>query len=193
MMKAHFVTVGMAGLACTIQPLAAAARPLAPRSIAMARMGLIGSRTPRMGPQLVRRGGYVAIKDMVRPRFVGGMIDIYPSTHTGFRFSIGDRYFARTNFWRDSEQATNGLLFDPHMIRNGIGLQRSFRRRTPAATLGYDMELAPGLVAGIEGGALFGHAINPGPRRGGQFTAIDRRMGGSALNPIGTFAVRFAF
>ncbi|MDB5679838.1 hypothetical protein [Sphingomonas bacterium] len=146
-----------------------------------------------MGPQLVRRGGYTAITDMVRPRFVGGMIDIYPSTKTGFRFSIGDRYFAKTNFWRDAEQATNGLLFDPRMVRFGIGLQqRVYRRRTPAAVVGYDTELAPGLVAGIEGGTLVGRAITRGPRVR-MSGADDRAVNRAGLNPVATFAVRFAF
>lgn len=165
-----------------------------PRIVAASRFGLISARTPRLGPALVKRGGYTPVNDMVRPRFVGGMIDIYPSTKNGFRVSVGDRYFAKTNFWRDAEQSTNGLLFDPHMIRNGIGSQqRIYRKRTPAALVGYDMEVAPGLVAGFEGGTLFGRAINPGPRRGGAFRAEDNRMGSVGLNPVATVAVRYAF
>lgn len=164
-----------------------------PRIVAASRFGLISARTPRLGPMLVRRGGYVAVKDMVRPRFVGGMIDLYPSTRTGFRVSVGDRYFAKTNFWRDAEQATGGLLFDPRMIRGGVGaLQRTYRKKTPAAVVGYDTELAPGLVAGVEGGALLGRAINPGPRGGRSFRAEDNRMG-AGLNPVATVAMRYAF
>lgn len=187
--------VCMAVGVASAQPATAREHVTVLHSVAAARLGLIGSRTPRMGPLLVLRGGYVAVKDMVRPRFVGGMIDIYPSTHTGFRFSIGDRYFAKPNFWREAEQATNGLLFDPRMIRGGVGLQqRVYRRRTPAALVGYDVEMAPGLVAGFEAGTLFGRAINPGPRGARGFSADKTGMaGGRGLNPVATFAVRFAF
>ncbi|MBN8808578.1 MAG: hypothetical protein J0I47_10170 [Sphingomonas sp.] len=183
-----------AGVFALVQPAAAQDRDAKARIVSSARFGLVNARGPRLGPTLVRRGGYTPVKDMVRPRFVGGMIDIYPSTKTGFRFSVGDRYFAKTNFWRDSEQATNGLLFDPRMIQNGIGLQqRIYRRRQPAALVGYDTEIAPGVVAGIEGGTLFGHGINPGPRRGGQFRDQDRAMNKATLNPVATVAVRYAF
>ena len=182
----------IAGLAGAAQPAVAGERGAARPNIAAARFGAVTSRTPRLGPKLVQRGGYVAVKDMVRPRFVGGMIDIYPSTKTGFRVSVGDRYFAKVNFWRDAEQATHGLLLDS-AARGGIGgQQRIYRRRTPAAVVGYDTELAPNLVAGIEGGALFGRAINRGPRirmsSGG-----DRAVNRAGLNPIATFAVRYAF
>jgi hypothetical protein len=156
------------------------------------RIGLIGSRSPRMGPRLVMRGGYTPITNMVRPRFAGGMIDIYPSTRTGFRFSIGNRYFAARNFWRDAEQATDGLLYDPHMIRGGVGLVRAYRKYTPALTAGYDIELGQGLVAGIEGGAINGRAINPGPRSA-RFTADDRKVPRAGLNPIASVAIRYAF
>ena len=145
-----------------------------------------------MGPKLVRRGGYTAITDMVRPRFVGGMIDIYPSGRSGFRMSVGNRYFSRANFWNTAEQATRGILYDPHMTRGGGGLQGSFRRRTPAMTAGYDVELASRLVVGIEGGALKGRAINPGPR-GGLFRYGDRKAGEAGLNPIAALSLRYAF
>lgn len=179
-------------LAVVQQPAVARERKIARPDIAASRYGTIDSRTPRFGPKLVRRGGYIAVTDMVRPRFVGGMIDIYPSTKTGFRVSVGDRYFAKVNFWRDAEQLTHGLLLDS-AARGGVsGQQRIYRRRTPAAVVGYDTELAPGLVAGIEGGTLFGRAISKGPRirmsSGG-----DREVNRAGLNPIATFAIRYAF
>lgn len=179
-------------LAVVQQPAVARERKAARPDIASARYGAITSRTPRFGPKLVRRGGYIAINDMVRPRFVGGMIDIYPSTKTGFRVSVGDRYFAKVNFWRDAEQLTHGLLLES-AARGGVsGQQRIYRRRTPAAVVGYDTELAPNLVVGIEGGTLFGRAITKGPRirmsSGG-----DRAVNRAGLNPIATFAIRYAF
>ncbi|MBN8815416.1 MAG: hypothetical protein J0J06_08225 [Sphingomonas sp.] len=185
--------IGLAIMLLAIaQPAVARERSAARPDIAAARFGVINGRTPRLGPKLVRRGGYLAITDMVRPRFVGGMIDIYPSTKTGFRLSVGDRYFAKVNFWRDAEQATHGLLLDS-AARGGVGAQqRIYRRRTPAAVVGYDTELAPNLVVGLEGGTLFGRAISRGPRirmsSGG-----DRAVNRAGLNPIATFAVRLAF
>lgn len=160
--------------------------------VAAARIGLLNPKSPLIGPALVYRGGYTPIDDMVRPRFVGGMIDIYPSTQTGFRFSVGTKYFSRTNFWIAAEQATRGVLYDPHMTRGGRGLPRGFRRYTPAMTVGYDRELAPGLVLGLEGGALTGRAISQvGPGRGiSRAQRLDDKAG---LNEVATLSARFAF
>ncbi|MES2097391.1 MAG: hypothetical protein V4459_11600 [Pseudomonadota bacterium] len=138
------------------------------------------------------RGGFTPITDMVRPRFAGGMIDIYPRAQSGFRFSVGTRYFSRPNVWRDAEQATNGLLYDPHMTRGGVGLVRAYRRYTPALTAGYDVALFNGVVVGLEGGMLTGRAINPGPR-GARFSSDERTMAKSGMNPVATFSVRYAF
>lgn len=187
------IGLGTALLAVVQQPAVARERKAARPDIASARYGAVTARMPRLGPKLVRRGGYIAVNDMVRPRFVGGMIDIYPSTRTGFRFSVGDRYFAKVNFWRDAEQLTHGLLIENTTARGGISAQqRIYRRRTPAAVVGYDTEVAPNLVVGLEGGALFGRAISKGPRirmsSGG-----DRSVNRAGLNPIATFAIRYAF
>lgn len=168
---------------------------VAPLPVAAVRVGLLKPKSPLIGPQLVYRGGYTPINDMVRPRFVGGMIDIYPSSGSGFRFSAGTRYFARTNYWVAAEQTTRGLLYDPHWQRGGRGLARGFRRYTPAVTMGYDLQPAPGLVIGLEGGALTGRAIMPvGPGRG---VSRDRRLGmdtsPSGLNAVATFSTRLSF
>ncbi len=182
----------LGALACALLPQAAQAKHHAPRKpVAAVRVGLLTPKSPLIGPQLVWRGGYTPLQDMVRPRFVGGMVDVYPSSETGFRFSVGTRYFARTNFWIAAEQATRGILYDPHMTRGGRGLIRGYRRYTPAMTLGYDREMAPGLVLGVEGGALAGPAmlrVRPGRDRlsGG-------RDGDSGINPIATFSARLAF
>jgi hypothetical protein len=173
------------------QPALARNEHATAKSVAVVRIGLLPDKSPRIGPQLVYRGGYTPLEDMVRPRFIGGMIDIYPSSRSGFRLSAGTRYFARTNFWVAAEQATDGLLYDPHMTRGGRSLARGFRRYTPAATLGYDQVLTRGLVVGLEGGALRGRAILPiQPVR---FGPDDRRIDKTAANPIATLSARLAF
>jgi hypothetical protein len=183
-------------LACTIQSAQArntrliAEKP-APKSVARVRVGLLLPKSPRLGPQIVYRGGYTPLEDMVRPRFIGGMIDLYPTERSGIRFSIGTRYFARPNFWIAAEQATGGLLYDPHMTRGGRALSRGFRRSTPAMTLGYDREVSKGFVLGLEGGALSDRAIMP--IRPGRWSASGVRDGGFGLNPVATASARFAF
>ncbi len=52
----------IAGLAGAAQPAIARERGSARPNIAAARFGAITSRTPRFGPKLVERGGYIAIK-----------------------------------------------------------------------------------------------------------------------------------
>lgn len=173
------------------QPVAARERRVARPDIASARFGLVSAKVPRLGVAIVRRDGYTALNDMIRPRFYRGMTDIYPSATIGFRFSIGSRYFARPNVWARAEQATRGILYDPHW-RTGGGVPSGFRRRTWAMTAGYDTEIVPGLIAGIEGGALNGRAINPGPR-GRSFRADDRNANRAGINPIATVAIRYAF
>jgi len=183
-------------LACIFQPAQArdirpAALKPAPKIVARVRLGLLLTKSPRLGPQIVYRGGYTPLEDMVRPRFVGGMIDLYPTERSGIRLSVGTRYFARPNFWIAAEQATGGLLYDPHMTRGGRSLSRGFRRSTPAMTLGYDREVSKGLVVGLEGGALSGRAIMPTwPSR---WSATGVRDGGFGLNPVATMSARFAF
>ena len=163
-----------------------------PLPVAAVRVGLLKPKSPLFGPQLVYRGGYTPLNDMVRPRFVGGMVDIYPSSSSGFRLSTGTRYFSRANFWVAAEQTTRGLLYDPHWSRGGRGLARGFRRYTPAVTLGYDLQPLRGLVVGLEGGALNGRAIQPvGPGRG--VFREQRLAGRSGLNEVATLSARLAF
>ncbi len=191
MIKSMGAGVLIGALACALLPQPAAAKQAPRKPVVLVRVGLVKPKSPLIGPQIVYRGGYTPLQDMVRPRFVGGMVDVYPSASAGFRFSVGTRYFARPNFWIAAEQATRGLLYDPHMTRGGRGLIRGFRRYTPALTFGYDREMVPGLVVGLEGGAINGPAVlrvRPGRDRmsGG-------RDGGSGLNPIANLSARFAF
>ena len=183
-------------LAYTIQPAQArntqpAALKPAAKPVARVRVGLLPTRSPRLGPQIVYRGGFTPLDDMIRPRFIGGMIDLYPTERSGIRLSVGTRYFARTNFWIAAEQATAGLLYDPHMTRGGRSLSRGFRRSTPAMTLGYDREISRGFVLGLEGGALSDRAIMP--TRPSRWSAVGVRDGGFGLNPVATASARFAF
>ena len=65
-------------LACTFQPAHArntqsVAQKPAPKMVARVRVGLLPTRSPRLGPQIVYRGGYTPLDEMVRPRFIGGM------------------------------------------------------------------------------------------------------------------------
>jgi len=186
----HAIIVFMAlmGLAWTAE---ASARPPVKRPVAAARFGLITSRVPRMGPAIVRRGGYTALGGMVRPRYFRGMTDIYPIASIGFHVSVGSRYFARPNYWNTVEEATRGLIVNPQW-RGGGGVSTGFRRRTWALTTGYDAEVLPNLVLGIEGGALKGRAISPGPR-GQAYRLRDRSMSRGGINPIATLALRYAF
>jgi hypothetical protein len=183
-------------LACAIQPVEARtgrSATLKPASMGTARVrvALVLPKSPRLGPQIVYRGADAPLEDMVRPRFVGGMIDLYPTERSGIRLSLGTRYFARPNFWIAAEQATGGMLYDPHMTRGGRGLARGFRRSTPVMTLGYDREVSRGLVLGVEGGALADRAVLP--VRPYRWSAAGVRDGGSGLNPVATMSARFAF
>ncbi|QDZ06494.1 hypothetical protein FPZ24_02565 [Sphingomonas panacisoli] len=191
MPRGIFATIAMTALMCALWPTASSARQSIKRPVAAARFGLITSRVPRMGPAIVRRGGYTALADMVRPRFFKGMTDIYPVASFGLHISIGSRYFARPNFWNDVEQASRGMIVNPQW-RGGGGVSTGFRRRTWALTTGYDAEVLPRLVIGLEGGALKGRAINPGPR-GQIYRLRDREANRVGLNPIATLAVRYAF
>ena len=191
MPKAIHALAAIGGMACVLWPAASAARQTVKRPVAEARFGIVHAKAPRIGPIVVRRGGYTALTDMVRPRFFGGMTDIYPSAKIGLRLSVGSRYFGRPNYWTTAEQASRGLLYDTHWRTSG-GMPSGFRRRTWAMTAGYDAEVLPGMVVGLEGGALKGRAINPGPR-GQSFRVDDRSADRAGLNPIATVAVRFAF
>lgn len=186
-----YATVAIAGLACALWPAAASARNIPKRPVAEARFGLVNARAPRLGPKVVRRGGYTAITNMVRPRFFKGMTDLYPLSGVGLHLSVGSRYFARPQYWNTVEDATHGLILNPQW-RGGGGVANGFRRRTWAMTAGYDAEILPQLVVGIEGGALKGRAISPGPR-GQVYRLGDRGMNRVGVNPIATLAVRYAF
>src|SRR4051812_17671766 len=94
MSRAIHAAIAMTGLACALWPAASLARHLPKRPVAEERFGLVNSRAPRIGPRVVRRGGYTALTNMIRPRFFGGMTDIYPSAAIGVRLSVGSRYFA---------------------------------------------------------------------------------------------------
>jgi hypothetical protein len=183
-------------LACAVQPAQARnARSvtLKPASMGTARIrvGVLLPKSPRLGRQILYRGGYAPLDDMVRPRFIGGMIDLYPTERSGIRLSAGTRYFAQPNFWIAAERATGGMLYDPHMTRGGRGLARGFRRSTPVMTLGYDREVSRGLVLGVEGGAMADRAILP--MRPNRWSAAGVRDGGSGLNPVATMSARLAF
>jgi hypothetical protein len=191
MSRAIHAAVAMTGLACALWPATASARTAPKRPVAEARFGLIDARAPRMGPKVVRRGGYTGLTEMIRPRFFKGMTDIYPIASVGLHVSVGSRYFARPNYWNTVEQVSRGIIVNPQW-RGGGGVSTGFRRRTWALTAGYDAEVMPNLVIGLEGGALKGRAISPGPR-GQAYRLRDGAMNRVGINPIATLAVRYAF
>jgi hypothetical protein len=190
-------------LAIMAQPSGAAERAFslpphhAQKQIPVIKAGLVDLRVPRIGPVLlIRRGPVATLSNNARTRFAGGMIDIFPLSPSGFHLGVGSRYFSRTNFWVAAETATDGLIADTHMPR-GVGSlagRRTFNRYTPATTIGYDLTLLPGLVAGVEGGTLFGRAMPHGPQllrfRDGGAGPSDRDNG---LNPVATMSLRFGF
>jgi hypothetical protein len=129
----------------------------------------------------------------LRQRFASSMMDFYPLAGQGFHFSGGLRFYSRTNFARDAEHATHGLLYVPRGSNTGMGV-RGFKRFTPAATFGYTQILDNGLMLGVEGGTLIGR-VNPGmPRVFRELRAAsvgnDR---GSSTNPIVNMVVGFKF
>ncbi|MEO7691945.1 MAG: hypothetical protein ABIS51_21855 [Sphingomonas sp.] len=99
----------------------------------------------------------------LRQRFASSMMDFYPLAGQGFHFSGGLRFYNRTNFARDAERTTHGLLYVPRGLNTGMGV-RGFKRFTPAATFGYTQILSGGVMLGIEGGTLLGR-VNPGMPR----------------------------
>jgi hypothetical protein len=131
--------------------------------------------------------------NIVRKRFASSMMDFYPIAGQGFHFSGGLRFFNRTNFARDAELATHGLLYVPRGPNTGMGV-RGYKRMTPAATFGYTHVLDNGLMLGLEGGSLLGR-VNPGmPRAFRELRAdsigSDRA---SSINPIVNMVVGFKF
>ena len=129
----------------------------------------------------------------LRQRFASSMMDFYPLAGQGFHFSGGLRFYSRTNFARDAERTTHGLLYVPRGPNTGMGV-RGFKRFTPAATFGYTQILGGGVMLGIEGGTLLGR-VNPGmPRAFRELRATsignDRT---SSTNPIVNMMVGFKF
>ena len=129
----------------------------------------------------------------LRKRFASSMMDFYPVAGQGFHFSGGLRFYNRTNFARDAELMTHGLLYVPRGPNAGMGV-RGFKRMTPAATFGYTHVLDNGLMFGIEGGTLLGR-VNPGMPRA--FRELrDASIGhdrSSSMNPIANVTLGFKF
>jgi hypothetical protein len=129
----------------------------------------------------------------LRTRFASSMMDFYPIAGKGFHFSGGLRFYNRTNFARDAELITHGLLYVPRGTNAGMGV-RGFKRITPATTFGYTRVLDNGLMIGIEGGTLLGR-VNPGMPRAFRELRADSigHDGGSSINPIANLTFGFRF
>ena len=126
-------------------------------------------------------------------RFASSMMDLYPVTGQGFHLSGGLRFYRRTNFVRDAEKLTQGLLYNPRMPGGGIGMKGGFKRFTPALTFGYNQVVHHNLILGIEAGTLLGRVNSSTPKtfRGGQMVDLDNRP--SRLNPILNVVAGFRF
>jgi hypothetical protein len=129
----------------------------------------------------------------LRKRFASSMMDFYPIAGQGFHFSGGLRFYNRTNFARDAELATHGLLYVQRGPNTGMSV-RGYKRITPAATFGYTHVLDNGLMFGIEGGTLLGRA-NPGMPRAFRELRADSigHDGGASINPIANVTLGFRF
>jgi len=129
----------------------------------------------------------------LRKRFASSMMDFYPISGQGFHFSGGLRFYNRTNFARDAELVTHGLLYVPRGPNTGMGV-RGYKRMTPAATFGYTHVLDNGLMLGLEGGTLLGR-VNPGmPRAFRELRdASIGHDGASSMNPIANVTLGFKF
>ena len=127
---------------------------------------------------------------LLRQRLATAMMEYYPSGH-GLHFSAGIRMFERTNFLRDADLATHGLLYNPRGM-NADGVRAGFRRYTPAVAMGYSRDVARGLTIGLEGGAMMGRANNSMPRsfRLAATGSSDERNG---FNPIANMVVGWHF
>ena len=129
----------------------------------------------------------------LRKRFASSMMDFYPIAGQGFHFSGGLRFYSRSNFARDAELATHGLLYVQRGPNAGMSV-RGYKRVTPAATFGYTHILDNGVMLGIEGGTLLGRA-NPGMPRAFRELRADSigHDGVSSINPIANVTLGFRF
>lgn len=133
------------------------------------------------------------VKGAIRHRFASQMIDLYPSSQSGFHFSVGTKFYRKQYIRRDQQLATNGLLYEPRMPRGGYG-QRGFRRATAAATFGYTQAVVPNVMLGIEGGTLLGRAVQAAPRLARQpGEGSDAGDSNRRLNPVLNLTLAYAF
>ena len=136
-----------------------------------------------------QRDPFVDPQGAMRHRFASSMIDFYPIAGSGLRLSGGLRFLAVTNFLRDAEQATRGLLLCPQHPGGGTGtVNTGFARHTPAATVGYSEHIGRA-VFGFEMGSLLGTANSNLPQSFSR--ASNRQTGG--INPVASLAFALKF
>lgn len=123
----------------------------------------------------------------MRHRFASSMVDYYPLGGSGLRLSAGVRFFAVSNFLKDAEKATGGLLYNPRMPNTGA-VRTGFSRHTPAATIGYTGSVKNALF-GFEVGSLLGNANANLPRSMERLS--NRARGG--VNPIANIVLGLRF
>ncbi|WP_304561271.1 hypothetical protein [Sphingomonas immobilis] len=124
-------------------------------------------------------------------RIGSSMIDLHPNPNSGFRISAGLRFLEVSYIGRAYTENNNGLLAGPRLASSG-GAATGFRRFTPAATVGYSLNVQDRMFIGVEGGTVLGR-VNSGPPRG-----FDREQGrdpgamSGGMNPVAnmTFALK---
>jgi hypothetical protein len=124
----------------------------------------------------------------MRHRFASSMVDYYPLGGSGLRLSAGVRFFAVSNFLKDAEKATGGLLYNPRLPSSGSSVRTGFSRHTPAATVGYTGSLHNAMF-GVEIGSLIGNANANLPR---SMEMLSNR-GRGGMNPIANVVVGLRF
>jgi hypothetical protein len=124
----------------------------------------------------------------MRHRFASSMIDYYPLGDSGLRLSAGVRFFQVTNFLKDAEKLTGGLLYNPRLPGSGSAVRTGFGKHTPAVTIGYTSTVKSAMF-GVEVGSLIGN-VNANLPRSLQMMS-NRARGG--VNPVANlvFGLRF--
>lgn len=193
---ALWVSLGSIAAAIPVGALAAPSDPL--DSLPSAVVGRLLPVEAKIAPDFRVRTDLLTTSSSINPlgdpsgpmqrRFASSMIDYYPLGGSGLRLSAGVRFFQVTNFLKDAEKATAGLLYNPRLPGSGSAVRTGFNRHTPAATVGYTSTFNNALL-GLEVGSLIGNANANLPRAMDRLS--NRARGG--MNPIANvvFGLRF--
>ena len=188
------VAAGLALMIAAASPAAAqqASRIIAPDKQLMA--GEISRRTVPLSANFRVRvdttsesvGPANAIRDRVRQRFSGSMVDFYPLDGKGFRLSAGAHLYTPKTQTVDSARTSREALYSAAAADRST--PRFGLRSTPAATVGYTGTIDHDTDVGFEMGALKGRSY-----------AMERDLGqpgrgrDAAVNPMVNLVVGHRF